>query len=125
MRRSNQNPQTALLDPLQLREIEHLYAITDYPGVRRFLEEHAFLPPLIIEVSDDISAHFPGARRILHVVHDPDEENPSAAETLVIYIATELDPAQALHQFDALEHAWWSRSRARDRGKLSLNLTFL
>ncbi len=124
MSRSSQNPSTALVDPLQLREIEHLYGITDYQQIRRFLAEHAFLPPLIIEVFDDISTYFPGARCALQVVHDPDEEIPGAADIVVIYIATELDPARALDRFDALERAWWPRARARDHGKLCLNLTF-
>ncbi len=124
MSRNADNAATTVIDPVHLQMIERLYTITDYRQVRRFLEEHAFLPSLIIDVFDDINTYFPGTRYILQVVHDPDEEDPSAADVLVIYIATELDPPQALDRFDALEHAWWSKVQGHDSGKLYLNLTF-
>ncbi|HXT38177.1 MAG TPA: hypothetical protein VN837_21585 [Chloroflexota bacterium] len=124
MRRGSENASTVLLDPLQLQEIENVYAVKDFQQVRQFLAENAFLPPLIIEVFDDISTYFPGARCVLQVVHDPEEEIPSVADKAVIYITTELDPPQALERFDALEHSWWSKVQARDRGKLCLIVRF-
>jgi hypothetical protein len=125
MSRNADNASTAVLDPLQLQVIERLYTIRDYRQVRRFLEEHAFLSALVIDVIADIETYFPDRQCILQVVHDPDEEDPNAADVLVIYIATELDPAQALDRFDALEPAWWMKAHAKDQGKLCLNLMFL
>jgi len=66
---------------------------------------------LLLEAHDRINDYFPSSRLFLSVVVDPDavptDDVTSKVDTLVLSIATRLDPMEAMAKLDQLDHNWW------------------
>jgi hypothetical protein len=85
---------SATLDSAALEEIERRYTMPDRPSVTRFLAEHRFLVPLLIEARARIDALFGDHREIaLNVATDTVGEKHTQLQALIEVTAP---PAEAL-----------------------------
>ncbi len=109
---------------LQLRAIESLYRVPDRSRVLGFLEDHAYLVPVLVEASEHLRVHFDGASLVLRTVTDPEEENVEDATELVLSVVTPLEPADALSKLAAFEDAWWLGVVPQAQGKLCIDLDY-
>ena len=101
--------------------LERLYVFRNYREIRQFIEHNSFLTPLLYEAYIKIGLYFPSSRRSLVVSKDPEG---LGGDQLVLFIATELEPADALEQLTALDHNWWLSAIDQAKGKLCINLEF-
>ncbi len=112
----------------KLQSIEQLYTLVERDGVLQFLEGHDFLAPLLLEAHDRIDDYFPSSQLFLSVVVDPEGVPPADAtgnvDTLVLSIATRLDPIAAMEKLDQLDHNWWLDALPQAQGRLCINLEF-
>lgn len=112
----------------KLQSIEQLYTFIERDGVFQFLEDHDFLAPLLLEAHDRIDDYFPSSHLFLSVVVDPEavltDDAASNVDTLVLSIATRLDPIAAMEKLDQLDHNWWLDALPQAQGKLCINLGF-
>ncbi len=109
---------------LHLRAIESLYTFADRSRVLGFLEDHAYLVPVLLEASEHLGLHFDGAPLVLQTIVDPEEEDAEDATELVLSIVTPLDPTDAISKFVLFENAWWLGALPQARGKLCIDLDF-
>jgi hypothetical protein len=125
---SESNASTVRVPSVQLHLIEQLYTLVQRDRVLRFLNEHAFLVPLLLEAYGQIEAHFPPSRLFLDVVTDPEVAGADAGEVdseeLILSIATQLDAKGALDKLTQLDNDWWLAALPRADGKLCINLEF-
>lgn len=99
------NPALAVMSLAQkdLEQLERLYILRDGDTVIRFLEEHLFLLPELLEVPGKIQAHFPNAPLSLQLVLDPEEPG---LDHLTVGIGTTLSVDEAMDQLDHFDEAW-------------------
>jgi len=108
----------------QLAEVAGLYTLEGRQEVIDFLNDHAFLLPLLLSATADITHYFPNTQCAIQVVTDPDELSRENATTLVLYIPTTLEPQEASAALERLEDALWPTIAGQDQGKLCINLAF-
>jgi hypothetical protein len=125
---SESDASTVRVPSIQLHLVEQLYTFVQRDRVLRFLNEHAFLVPILLEAYGQIEVHFPPSHLFLDVVTDPevaaDEAGERDSEELVLSIATRLDVKEALDRLAQLDNDWWLAALPRAEGKLCINLEF-
>lgn len=104
-----------------LEHLEMRYQLRERENVIGFLEQHAFLLPVLVELNAPIQRYFPGAVCALEVFHDPD--SPDHAQLLVA-IGTPLPADEALNRLDELDANWWHANRQRTQRKLVIDTEF-
>ena len=90
-------------------------------GILRFLEKYPFLVSLLVEVYPHIKEFFPHSLVYLTVATDPEE---FGTDRLIAFIATDLEPDDALDALSAFDKKWWLNSLKRTQGKLCITLEF-
>ena len=112
----------------KLSSVEQLYALIERDRVLRFLEGHDFLAPLLLEAHNRIGDYFPSSRLFLSVAVDPEavptDGSTSKVDTLVLSIATRLDPMAAMVKLDQFDTDWWLNMLPQAKGNLCINLEF-
>src|SRR5712692_9581445 len=83
---------TAATSPAQ--EFERLYILRNDSEVRRFINQHQFLEPLLREVHARVQNYFPGSPLFLEVFTDPEDQGE---QELVASVSTGL-PSPAAHE---------------------------
>jgi len=106
----------------QTRLISKLFDFARPQEVLRFLDEHTFLIPLLLEAYRKIAEVFgPASTVVLEVMTDP--EAPDHRE-LFAFIRTSLPPDEALRKLDELDQGWWLNEADQARGKLCIHVEF-
>lgn len=94
-------------------------AVRDEPEVRRMLQAHPDLVPLIREAAEHLVQFIPDARLTLEVVTDPEY---GGDEELLLWAATSLPALEALAALDRFDDAWWLHNARRARGLFFVNV---
>jgi len=110
---------TAATSPAQ--EFERLYILRNDSEVRRFINQHQFLEPLLREVHARVQNYFPGSPLFLEVFTDPEDQGE---QELVASVSTGLPSPAAHEKLTQFDHEWWLASLARAQSKLSVTLEF-
>jgi hypothetical protein len=105
----------------QLEAIESRYSLGLRSEVLRFVWEHAYLQPLLVEAHQHIRECFPTAELVLDLLHDREVDG---WEELAILIRTDLAVEEAGAALDRLDEAWWLDRLPDARGELSIDLQF-
>jgi len=90
--------------------------------ILHFLEMNPFLTPLLVETYTNIRQFFPYSLVYLIITTDSEE---FGSDRLNVFIATDLDPDEALDALSAFDEKWWLSSLERTQGKLCITLEFL
>jgi hypothetical protein len=106
---------------LQAPPLEELYAFRDTDAVRRFLDEHPLLIPLLQQGQARVRTSFPSAVLSLAVVTDPEDQDH---RQLVLFIGVESPPAAAFRQLQELDNVWGFEALHRSQGRFHINLEF-
>lgn len=99
------------------------YRVQDEAALRRFLEQHQFIAPLLDGAHERIATYFPGSQPTLELSRDP--ETSTLDEQLVIQIDTMLSPADALVQLGRFDRDWWLDKMSQAQGKMIVNVECL
>lgn len=102
--------------------LEQWYTFRNRDEVSRFIEEHPFLVSLLSEAHNKITTHFPHSRVFAEVMSEPDETDGSE---LVVSVATNLAPAEALDRLGQFDKDWWLDALEQAQGKLCINMEFV
>ena len=101
--------------------LERLYTFRKREEVLWFLESYPFLVSLLLEAYDNIGSYFPYTQIFLEVVTDPEASDDYQ---LVIFIATNFAPDEALGRLERLDEDWWLDALDQAQGKLCINVEF-
>jgi len=111
---------TTILTREQIDSLERLYALRKREEVVDFLSDHPFLVPLLQDADGQIETYFGSySQLILEVVTDPEAVED---RELVLFIQTELPPAEALDSLHRLDRHWWLEASRVSRGKLCIHV---
>lgn len=106
----------------QLSLLQQWYVFRDErTRILRFLERYPFLVPSLVEVYPHIEEFFPHSLVYLTIATDQEEWG---IDRLVAFIATDLDPDEALDALSTFDKKWWLNSLKRAQGKLCITLEF-
>lgn len=96
-----------------------LYVITDESEVRKFLQEHQFLVPLLIDAKFAIEKHFNNSVVRLVVVQDRE-----IRQRIILNALIEIDGSYSENKSSArnFDHGWWFNAMPRSKGKFSIDL---
>lgn len=111
----------------QVEALDRLFTFTCRLSVQRFVVEHPFLVPLLVEAYEQIRSYFPSALLYLDVVSDPEtggDAPGSDTEQLVLSIMTDLGVDEAMDMLDCFDHDWWLGALPRSHGDLVVTLEF-
>ena len=89
--------------------------------ILRFFEKNPFLVSLLVEAYPNIKKFFPYSLVYLAVATDQEE---FGTDKLIAFIATDLDPDDALDTLSIFDKQWWLNSLKRTQGKLCITLEF-
>lgn len=107
----------------QIQLLDQLYILREPAEVIRFIKEHPFLAPLLLEAHSQIAKFFgPYPHVYLEIVADP--EAAAGASQLVAFVSTPLSPDEALDILARLDESWWLEALQRAEGKLCITLEF-
>ncbi|HLG12916.1 MAG TPA: hypothetical protein VJH03_00110 [Blastocatellia bacterium] len=104
-----------------LEAVERLYCLREPPEVRRFLSSHSFLIPLVFQAHDRIGSYFAPLQFTLQVIAEPESVND---QQLVLFMAVDLSPAEALARLQQFDNDWWLDAMDEAKGKLCISLEF-
>lgn len=99
--------------------LERLYTFRQREEVLWFLERYPFLVSLLLEAYDRIGAYFPYSQVFLQVVTDPEATDD---DQVVVFIATALDPDEAVESLERFDDEWWLDALDWARGKLCIDV---
>lgn len=99
------------------------YQVRDRLNVQRFLREHSFLVPMLVETIPNIREYFPNAQIRLELFQDPEAE--AVFEHLFIKVATDLQLKEARDAFKKLQTEWWLSKLPKARGHLTIGLAYV
>ncbi|MDI6792306.1 MAG: hypothetical protein QME81_05485 [bacterium] len=105
----------------KIKWLEQLYAFRERGEVLWFLERYPFLGSLLLEASGKIGSYFPDSQLFLEVFTDPETINNYQ---LVISIATNLAPNEAVERLEWFDEDWWLDALDRAQEKLCINVEF-
>ncbi|MEK6284671.1 MAG: hypothetical protein AABO57_02915 [Acidobacteriota bacterium] len=102
-----------------IEELERLYSLRQPIQVRRFLGEHAFLVPLLVEAYDTATRYFAPLSYALEVIADPDSMDD---QQLVLFLVLQLTPAEAFAKLQRFDNEWWLDAMDAAQGPLCISL---
>jgi hypothetical protein len=91
------------------------------PQVQTFLDENAFLMPLLPEIRRKLRDYFPDSPVSLTVACDPDETDRLQ---LVVAVATNLSPGDAINRFGEFDRDWWLDNLDRSQGRVCIDFEY-
>ncbi|MGH2562729.1 MAG: hypothetical protein ACRDJH_27025 [Thermomicrobiales bacterium] len=111
---------TTTLNHADVARIEAAYEFVNREEVLDFLDQHAFLVPILIEARQVIPRYFtldlPLALELLIGPEDPDDRS------LFVLIRTRLKSPDALTCLDRLDEEWWIEQSHQTDGALTITL---
>ena len=119
---SQPNAQSSVSSDVFYPKIENLYIFRKANVVRKFLEEHTFLIPVLQEAHMHIKRHFPDSDVVLEVVTDP--EIPGGDRQLVAFILVEQKAEEASEALDRFDEEWGLDAMERAEDMLCITLEF-
>jgi hypothetical protein len=111
---------TVFTDP-QAQALEEIYTFQEPADVQEFLTKHPFLLALLRAAPDRIRRWFPSSPLSLRVITDAEDAGQTE---LVLFIATDQNPAAAFTQLQQLDDDWWLDAMNQAQGKFHINLEF-
>ena len=111
---------TPTVQPSAWPAIENLYLLYQPHEVRSFLARHPELFPVLLDARSWLGNYFPGAQATLEVVRDYDAQTDRTQ--LVAFIASGLEPDEAVSRLARFFEAWWMRSPAHNLRLLTFAL---
>jgi hypothetical protein len=125
-RQSTDSPATEVLSEFQFPADAEggttIMAVHEPPTqVHAFLAEHPFLIPLLPEIRGKLRDYFPGSPVSLTIVRDPDETDRLQ---LVVAVATDLPPADAINRLGEFDRDWWLGNLDRSQGKVCVDFEY-
>jgi len=105
-----------------LQELERLYSFRRSIEVRKFLDEQAFLVPLLDAAHDAAIRYFAPVSLALEVIADPDSTND---QQLVLFVVLQSTPAEAFAKLQLFDDEWWLDAIDEAKGHLCISLEFL
>ncbi len=112
---------TVRVSQAEIELLERLYTFRERAEVLWFLERYPFLVSLLLEAYGKIGNHFPYPQVFLEVVTDPEAFDDYQ---LVIFIATNFAPDEAVGKLEQFDEDWWLDALDRAQGKLCINVEF-
>lgn len=109
------------IDRTEIEQIEKLYILRERSDVLKFLDNHPFLVPVLLQAPEKISDYFPGDPIFLEVVIDPELISPDD-DTMFIIIASNIDPDESLDRLWQLDENWWLKASRLSQNKLEINV---
>jgi hypothetical protein len=113
---------TPLVSEADLARLAELYIFRERDEVNGFLEENAFLVPILFEARDKIQAYFPDSPVFLEVRYDP--EASDGDPHVVAYIETDLDVTAAIEALDRFDEDCGFDYLVRGQMKLNIDTEF-
>ena len=110
---------TVRLSQGEIGWLERLYTFRERAKALWFLERYPFLISLLLEAYSKIGNYFPYPQVFLEVVTDPEAFDDYQ---LVVSIATNLDPDEAVDTLERLDEDWWLDALDRAQGKLCIDV---
>lgn len=99
------------------------FSIINIDEIKRFVEKHAYLIPLIEEIPSKIFEHFTqGESLSLELVADPDFPQSSELWISVVTNASASEARPIMNQFDI---GWWFENLDKARCKLNITLEYV
>lgn len=112
---------TVHVPQVEIDLLERLYTFRGRPEVLWFLGRYPFLVPLVLEAYSKIGDYFPLSQVFLEVFTDPEGIDE---DQLVMFIATDLTPDEAVSRLDEFDEDWWLDALDQAQGKLCINVEF-
>jgi hypothetical protein len=88
----------------ELKNLNDFYTFIEPVKVQKFLEEHSFLLPLLLEAPSKIHRFFPNSSLSLRVTDDPELVG---SEQLILSIPSDFEPQEAISRQNQLDDTWW------------------
>lgn len=101
--------------------LERLYILNGKTEIWKYLHDHPFLSPILLDAWSWISKYFAAPLLTLEIVSEPEADYDSQ---LVLSILTDLKPDVALLALDEFDNDWWLDAITQVQGKLCINLEF-
>lgn len=113
-------PRATLPPSFDLAAVERRYGLRDRDAVAAYLQTHQKIVPVLLEAYGHLRARFPRSEISLRVETDYNESG--IERHLVVSIATDLEPTQAVGKLHDFYRAWWLTNSARARGSIVFSL---
>jgi hypothetical protein len=109
---------------VSIGELERLYEFRDEAAVKDFLKHNPDVLPVLAEAPNVIhqAEFFPNAQLFLEV---EESEYVEGKYQLLLYIATNNNPAAAFEKLQSFDQTWWIDNLDRTKNKLSIHLEYL
>ena len=105
-------------------DVEWLYAVPDWDGVRAFLLANPDVVPLVVEAAAEVRARWPEERSLaLDILHDAEDE--TAAGELYAVVPTVLPPEEALPRMARFRQEWLNDAARRGKGRFNVVLAYV
>lgn len=108
------------IDRTEIEQIEKLYTLRERSDVLKFLDNHPFLVPILLQAPDKIRDYFPDNSLILDMAIDPESSSPDD-DKLVLLIATDIDADESVDRLWELDNAWWLNAARRSQHKMFID----
>jgi len=105
-----------------LEDLERLYTFRHPIQVRSFLNEYAFLIPLLDAAHDAAIRYFAPVSLALEVIADPDSTDD---QQLVLFVVLQDTPAEAFANLQRFDDEWWLDAIDEAQGRLCISLELL
>ncbi|MDB9513808.1 hypothetical protein PN499_21660 [Kamptonema animale CS-326] len=109
------------IDKTEIEQIEKLYTLRERSEGLKFLDNHPFLVPVLLQAPDKIRDYFPDNLLILDMAIDPESSSPDD-DKLVLLIATDIDADDSVDRLWELDNAWWLNAGRRSQHKMFIDL---
>jgi hypothetical protein len=113
---------TVRINPGDIQILEELYTFRERRKVIGFLETYPFLVSLLLESHYEVQEYFEGAQLFLEVFSDPEKIEK---DELIIYISTNLPPAEANRCLLEFDKNWWLKVSNLSHDKLCIDVEYI
>lgn len=114
---STLTPQISLAE---LEKLEQIYTFREREEVLKFLNEHPFLVPVLLEAPEKIKPFFGEAALYLDINLDPEDD---FFDAIVLGVATKYSWEQAMVRREQLVDSWVLSQPLKVRNNLLINVT--
>ncbi|MBW4657084.1 MAG: hypothetical protein KME15_00265 [Drouetiella hepatica Uher 2000/2452] len=111
------------ISPEQAEQLEQIYNFKRSSEIWQFLQENAFVIPLLLEAPTYVYRQFPDAAMFLEVLVHP-QGSASDDDEMVIHVTTQLEADDALDRLWELDRDWWLKASETVAGRLIIDIDF-
>jgi hypothetical protein len=97
------------------------YELRNTQQIQRFLQDHDYLLPLLLEIKQRIVAYFPDAPLALEVANNPES---TGDEQLIAIITESAAPEDVFDRLEQFDREWWIGAVRSAQGKLCITAEF-